>query len=112
MAASINLVTEMSLAADGASKNFVTEISLSGEGASRNLVMLMSLSSARNLVTLISFSSRSFDTAESSKRKLARAVSMNFVTETSLASKNLAVAVPKNSITVNSRYLVTAISSA
>lgn len=71
----------------------------------------MSLSPSRNLVTEISFSSSSFVTAESSRRKLAKAVSMNLVTVISFASRNLAVAVPKNSIMVNSRYLVAAKSS-
>ena len=66
---------------------------------------------SKNLVTVMSFSSRSLVTALSSSKKFARAVSRNLVTETSLASKNLAVAVPRNSMTVNSRYFVTAISS-
>jgi len=66
---------------------------------------------SRNLVTEISLLSRSWLTALSSSKKLARAVSMNLVTVISLASRNLAVAVPRNSITVNSRYFVTAISS-
>lgn len=84
---------------------------MSFSGPSRNFVTEMSLSPSRNLVTEISFSSSSFVTAVSSRRKLARAVSMNLVTEMSFASRNLAVAVPKNSMMVNSRYLVTAMSS-
>ena len=49
--------------------------------------------------------------APSSSRKFAKAVSINLVTVISLDSRNLAVEVFRNWITVISRYLVTAISS-
>ena len=61
---------------------------------------------SKNLVTVMSFSARSLLTALSSSKKFARAVSRNLVTETSLASKNLPVDVPKNSMMLYSRYLL------
>ena len=92
---SMNLVTEISL---GPSRNFVTEISLSElGGASKNLVTVISLERwLRNLVTEMSFSSRSLLIAPSSRRKFARAVSMNLVTVISLFSRNLEVEVFRN----------------
>ena len=83
-------------------------------GASKNLVTVTSLERCwlRNLVTEMSFCSRSLEMAPSSRRKFARAVSINLVTVISLDSRNLAVEEFKNWITVISRYLVTAISSA
>ena len=59
------------------------------------------------------FCSRKFVTTVSSRRKLARAVSRNFVTETSFASRNLVTAVSlsiRNLVTVESRNFVTVMS--
>ena len=70
--------------------------------------------SFKNLVTEMSFYCPSIrsETAASSRRKSLRAEVRNLVTEMSLSSRNLAVEVPKNWITVISRYFVTAMSSA
>ena len=55
---------------------------------------------------MISFSSRNLLTSLSSSKKLASAVSNNFVTVTSLDSKKRAAAQPRYLIALNSKYLV------